>query len=119
MAQMETDLSNLMKFLVQRVEGILHEDGGHKSRMPNNHMKVMRNLIEIRNTGLASQLAEFAWLDATIAKMAAICRMWRHADGQFARFNGAGTINLDIIEETLSRAGQKGNCYNRHLTLDL
>ena len=79
-----------MEFLVQRVDGILHEDGGHKSRMPNNHMKVMRNLIEIRNTGLASQLMQLAWLDSTIAKMAAICRMWRHADGQFARFNGAG-----------------------------
>jgi uncharacterized heparinase superfamily protein len=102
------DLNNLMGFLVQRVDGILHEDGGHKSRMPDNHMRVMRNLIEIRNTGLASQLMQLTWLDSTIAKMAAICRMWRHADGQFARFNGAGTENLDIIEETLSRAGQKG-----------
>ena len=68
----------------------------------------MRNLIEVRNTGLASHLMQLAWLDATIAKMAAICRMWRHADGQFARFNGAGTLSLDIIEETLARAGQKG-----------
>ena len=68
----------------------------------------MRNLIEIRNTGLANQLMQLAWLDQTIAKMAAICRMWRHADGQFARFNGAGTLSLDIIEETLARAGQKG-----------
>ena len=104
----EDDLYNLMEFLVQLVDGMLHEDGGHKSRMPDNHMNVMRNLIEVRNTGLASQLIQFSWLDSTIAKMGAICRMWRHADGQFARFNGAGTLNLDIIEETLSRAGQKG-----------
>ena len=104
----EDDLDKLMEFLVQQVDSILHEDGGHKSRMPNNHMNVMRNLIEIRNTGLASHLMQHAWLDATIAKMGAICRMWRHADGQFARFNGAGTVSLDIIEETLARAGQKG-----------
>ncbi len=104
----EDDLDNLMEFLVQLVDDMLHEDGGHKSRMPDNHMKVMRNLIEVRNTGLARQLMQFSWLDSTIAKMGAICRMWRHADGQFARFNGAGTISLDIIEETLSRAGQKG-----------
>ena len=104
----EDDLDNLMEFLVQVVDGMLHEDGGHKSRMPNDHMNVMRNLIEIRNTGLASQLMQLPWLDETIAKMGAICRMWRHADGQFARFNGAGTLSLDIIEETLARAGQKG-----------
>jgi uncharacterized heparinase superfamily protein len=104
----EGDLDNLMEFLVQRVDGTLNEDGGHKSRMPNNHMNVMRSLIEIRNTGLANQLMQLAWLDSTIAKMAAICRMWRHADGQFARFNGAGTLSLELIEETLLRAGQKG-----------
>ena len=104
----EEDLDNLLEFLVQLVNVILHEDGGHKSRMPNNHLHVMRNLIEVRNTGLANQLMQLAWLDSTIAKMAAICRMWRHADGQFARFNGAGTLSLDIIEETLARAGQKG-----------
>ena len=28
----EDDLDNLMEFLVQRVDGILHEDGGHKSQ---------------------------------------------------------------------------------------
>jgi uncharacterized heparinase superfamily protein len=102
------DLDNLMEFLVQLVNDMLHEDGGHKSRMPNNHINVMRNLIEIRNTEPSKQFAQLAWLDKTIAKMGAICRMWRHADGQFARFNGAGILSLEVIEETLSRAGQKG-----------
>ncbi len=102
------DLDNLMEFLVHLVDDMLHDDGGHKSRMPNIHLKIMRNLIEIRNTGLASQLARLPWLDTTIAKMAGICRMWRHADGQFARFNGAGMVSLEFIEETLARLGQKG-----------
>ena len=39
--------------------------------------------------------------------MAALCRMWRHADGQFARFNGAGLMANDVIEETLARAEQR------------
>jgi len=94
--------------LVPLVDGMLYADGGHKSRMADKHLAVMRDLIEIRNTGLANQLEQLAWLDQTIAKMGAICRMWRHADGQFARFNGAGVSNPDIIEETLARAGQKG-----------
>jgi len=104
----DDDLDNLMEFLVPLVDGMLYADGGHKSRMAVKHLAVMRDLIEIRNTGLANQLEQLAWLDQTIAKMGAICRMWRHADGQFARFNGAGVSNPDIIEETLARAGQKG-----------
>ena len=68
----------------------------------------MRNLIEIRNTEPSQHLAQIAWLDKTISRMGSICRMWRHADGQFARFNGAGMLNPEIIGETLSRAGQKG-----------
>ena len=102
------DLNNLMEFLVQLLDGMLHEDGGHKSRMPNTHMKVLRKLIEIRNIGPSKKLAQLAWLDKTIARMGAISRMWRHADGQFARFNGAGMLSLEIIDETLSLAGQKG-----------
>ena len=103
-----SDLENLMEFLVPLVDGLLHADGGHKSRMPTKHLAVLRDLIEIRNTGLANQLDQLAWLDTTIAKMGAICRMWRHADGQFARFNGAGISDPDIIDETLARAGHKG-----------
>ena len=103
-----TDLDNLMEFLVPLVDDILHQDGGHKSRMPDKQLQVMRNLVEIRNTSLASQLEQLSWLNNTIAKMSAVCRMWRHADGQFARFNGAGLINPKIIEETLASAGQKG-----------
>ena len=103
-----TDLNSLMEFLVPIVNSIINEDGGHKSRMPDKHLAVMRDLIEIRNTGLARQLNQLSWLTATIAKMTAICRMWRHADGQFARFNGAGLVNPEIIEETLARGGQKG-----------
>ncbi len=103
-----TDLDNLMELLVPLVDGMLHTDGGHKSRMPNKHLLIMRDLIEIRNTGIASQLEQFCWLNTNIAKMSAICRMWRHADGQFARFNGAGLMDPEIIEETLAHAGQKG-----------
>ena len=103
-----TDLDNLMEFLVLLVDDMLYPDGGHKSRMPNKHLLVMRDLIEIRNTGLASQLEKLPWLNSTISKMSAVCRMWRHADGQFARFNGAGLVNPKIIEETLAHAGQRG-----------
>jgi uncharacterized heparinase superfamily protein len=102
------DLDKLIDLLIGIVEPGLNPDGGHKSRMPDLHLEVMRNLIEIRNAASATQLDRVAWLDATIAKMAAICRMWRHADGQLARFNGAGLADPAYIEETLSRGGQKG-----------
>jgi uncharacterized heparinase superfamily protein len=103
-----SDLDKLMEILTSLTDSRLHPDGGHKSRMPDMHLRVMRNLIEIRNASPVSQLDQFKWLENTISKMAAICRMWRHADGQFARFNGAGFTDPAIVEETLARSGQRG-----------
>ena len=102
------ELDALIDLLVPLVEGRLNADGGHISRMPNVHLGVMRDLIEIRAVGASRQITHITWLDMIIAKMAAICRMWRHADGQFARFNGAGLTDPEIIEETLTVGGQKG-----------
>ena len=70
------------------------------------HLKLMRDLIEI--VPPHPYLVLIPQLNLTIAQMATICRMWRHADGQFARFNGAGMMAIETIEETLARAGQRG-----------
>jgi uncharacterized heparinase superfamily protein len=102
------DLDKLMDLLIDLIDSRLHDDGGHKSRMPDQHLAIMRDLIEIRNARPVKELSTIKWLDTTIARMGAVCRMWRHGDGQFARFNGAGLKDPDIIEETLARGGQKG-----------
>ncbi len=102
------DLAALLDLVVPLIDNVTEADGGHKSRMPDLHLKLMRDLIEIRNAASSSGVEAVTQLDKKIVQMASICRMWRHADGQFARFNGAGMITIETIEETLARAGQRG-----------
>ena len=102
------DLAALLDLVLPLVDQVTQADGGHKSRMPDMHLKLMRNLVEIRNTASSTGVDNTAQLDKKIAQMASICRMWRYADGQFARFNGAGMMAIETIEETLARAGQRG-----------
>ena len=102
------DLASLLGLVLPLVDRVTLADGGHKSRMPDMHLKLMRDLVEIRTAASSSRVDTGAQLDNKIAQMATICRMWRHADGQFARFNGAGIMAIETIEETLARAGQRG-----------
>ena len=102
------NLAALFELTLPLIGQVTQADGGHKSRMPDVHLKLMRNLIEIRNTASSFDVEGTAKLDKKIAQMASLCRMWRHANGQFARFNGAGLIANEIIEETLARAEQRG-----------
>ena len=101
-------LAALFELILPLIEQVTQADGGHKSRMPDVHLKLMRNLIEIRNTASSSDVEGTAQLDKKITQMASLCRMWRHANGQFARFNGAGLMTNEIIEETLARTEQRG-----------
>jgi len=101
------NLEALLDLTLPLIEQVTQADGGHKSRMPDIHLKLMRDLIEIRNTASSTDIESTAQLDKKIVQMAALCRMWRHADGQFARFNGAGLMANEIIEETLARAEQR------------
>ena len=100
------NLEALLDLTLPLIEQVTQADGGHKSRMPDIHLKLMRDLIEIRNAASSTDIESIAQLDKKIVQMAALCRMWRHADGQFARFNGAGLMANEIIEETLARAEQ-------------
>jgi uncharacterized heparinase superfamily protein len=102
------DLAALLARVLSLVDKVTQADGGHNSRMPDIHLKLMRDLVEIRNAASSSGVETAAQLDKKIAQMASICRMWRHADGRFARFNGAGRMTIETIEETLARVGQRG-----------
>ena len=102
------DLAALLDLALPLIDHVTFDDGGHKSRMPDIHLKLMRDLVEIRNAASSSGIDTMSKLDKKINQMAAVSRMWRHADGQFARFNGAGMMAIEMIEETLARAGQRG-----------
>lgn len=99
-------LDALVDILMPKLTAATLPDGGHVSRMPDRHILLLRQLVEIRMaTSLAG--ADGAALAERIDQMGGLVRMWRHGDGRIAHFNGAGRLSPGIVEETLARAGTR------------
>ena len=99
-------LDALVDILIPKLSAVTLPDGGHVSRMPDRHILLLRQLVEIRMaTSLAG--ADGAALATTIERMGALVRMWRHGDGRIAHFNGAGRVPIGMIDETLSRSATR------------
>ena len=99
-------LNALVEILMPKLKAVIFPDGGHVSRMPDKHVLLLRQLVEIRMaTSLAG--ADGAALAEQIDQMSGLVRMWRHGDGRIAHFNGAGMLPAGIVEETLSRSGTR------------
>ena len=97
----------LQDMLFPKLRTAIHDDGGHVSRMPDNHIMLMRQLVEFR---MATSLAgiDGSAISDSITRMGAVARMWRHGDGRIAHFNGGGGVSAEMAEETLLRAGVRG-----------
>lgn len=99
-------LGALVDILMPKLVAAIRPDGGHVSRMPDRHILMLRQLVEIRMaTSVAG--ADGAALADMIERMGGLVRMWRHGDGRLAHFNGAGRVPGEIVEETLSRSGTR------------
>ena len=79
------------------------KDGGHKSRQPEQHLEVMRIILECRMALAHVGQIDFPVFDEIIPQMAAIAKIWRHGNGQLAQFNLAGSSSVDDINQVLSR----------------
>jgi len=97
----------LQDMLFPKLRAAIHDDGGHLSRMPDRHIRLMRRLVEFR---MATSLVgiDGSAISDSITRMGAVARMWRHGDGRLAHFNGGGGISAEMAEETLLRAGVRG-----------
>ncbi len=97
----------LMAMIMPKLETVILDDGGHASRMPDRHVEMLRQLVELRMVASAVG-AENTRLSDLINKMGAMTRMWRHGDGRLAHFNGGGGSDSELVDETLLRAGVRG-----------
>ena len=108
LARDDRDLDALLDMFLQKARSLLHPDWGHKSRAPEKHLQLLRHLIELRQATLVPNMGPSAPLDEMITNMGNLMKLWRHKNGEFAHFQGAGKSSAAEIEAVLSKCGPKG-----------
>ena len=83
-------------------------DGGHIYRSPLLQLTILRVLIDLRALLRAVEIAIPQDLQAAIAKMAPLVRLFRHSDGGIACFGPYQKINSSLIDMVLSLADVRG-----------
>ena len=98
-----SDMRPLLEIFERKLGEILNEDGGHISRRPETHFKVMTQLFECRVAVSQAGISDVQSLDHMLTKMGAIAKMWRSGNGNFAHFHGGGITPADRIDDVVKR----------------
>lgn len=106
--QEQFQLSSLLGHLEQQVQEQLLPDGGHKSRCPQTHLLVLRDLIDIRAILRLIHYDIPPFLVTSISQMAPIVRLFRHGDGKLATFGQEIYVSSAVIDMVLSLADVRG-----------
>jgi uncharacterized heparinase superfamily protein len=77
-------------------------DGGHISRNPSALIELLLDLLPLRQTFAARNIAPPPMLLNAIDRMMPMLRFFRHGDGSFALFNGMSTTPNDLIATLLA-----------------
>ena len=77
-------------------------DGGHISRNPGALIELLIDLLPLRQTFAARNIAPPAALLNAIDRMMPMLRFFRHGDGSFALFNGMSSAPSDLLATLLA-----------------
>jgi len=83
-------------------------DGGHISRNPEALIELLIDLLPLRQLFSARHLQPPAALNNAIDRMMPMLRFFRHADGNFAQFNGMGPTPVDLLATVLAYDDARG-----------
>ncbi len=83
-------------------------DGGHVSRNPGTLIELLIDLLPLRQLFSARNLSPPAALNNAIDRMMPMLRFFRHADGNFALFNGMGPTPVDMVATVLAYDDARG-----------
>ena len=103
-----SEMVSLIDIFEKKLTEILNEDGGHISRRPETHFKILTQLFECRTAIAQSGIGQIKSLDQTITRMGAIAKMWRTGNGNFAHFHGGGITDSERIDDVVKRCGPTG-----------
>ena len=112
--------SPLAEKLIAESEQNIFEDGCHQTRQPDQHLLLLKLLIETKSSlnaflrdnddpDIQSDItAHLQKLEKIIMRMTTIVRMWRHANGRMLNILGSLEITTEQVNEILSRVPTKG-----------
>ena len=83
-------------------------DGGHASRNPAVLLDLLLDLIPLRQLYLARDMSPPQPLNAAIDRVTPMLRFFRHGDGAFAQFNGAGPVETELVAAALAYDDARG-----------
>ncbi len=94
--------------LIEELRGQILPDGGHISRNPGTLIELLADLLPLRQLFSARDLQPPSALNNAIDRIMPMLRFFRHADGNFAQFNGMGPTQVDLLATVLAYDDARG-----------
>lgn len=90
------------RIFAEELERQIHPDGGHLTRNPETLIRLLLDLLPLRQAYAARAVSPPPQLLNAIDRMLPMLRMLRHADGTLALFNGMGVTAPDVLATVLA-----------------
>jgi len=95
--------------LIEELRAQILPDGGHISRNPGTLIEILADLLPLRQLFSARNLQPPQAINNAIDRMMPMLRFFRHADGNFAQFNGMGPTPVDLLATVLAYDDARGS----------
>jgi uncharacterized heparinase superfamily protein len=102
LANQARHISNATRKLSEELQRQILPDGGHISRNPGALIELLIDLLPLRQTFAARNIAPPPALLNAVDRMMPMLRFFRHGDGSFALFNGMSSAPSDLLATLLA-----------------
>ena len=101
-------LAQGLDLLEQESEDQILPDGGHISRNPQNQLKYLKALLEVKEALIAAHVDVPNWMKSIVERMVPMTRAMRLGDGALATFHGGSAGDPDEVDLLLAKSNVKG-----------
>ncbi len=108
LANQARNIKSATRKLSDELQRQILPDGGHISRNPGALVELLSDLLPLRQTFAARNIAPPPALLNAIDRMMPMLRFFRHGDGSFALFNGMSTAPSDLVATLLAYDDTRG-----------
>jgi uncharacterized heparinase superfamily protein len=108
MNERERFVRQAVKWLDNELAAQVLPDGGHVSRNPRATLDLLVDLLPLRQAFTARGIQPSPVLLSSVDRMMPMLRFFRHGDGSFARFNGTGDTQADLVATVLAYDDARG-----------